>query len=596
MFRRQEATIEPDASYPADLKALGFFVNSLGHIRMIEAPEKQYVFHSTNNERHNEVRREAMYTCARQEMEKRLAALSINHIYLPGFTTTKPLSPHVPVLAPSPEVLKSRKRIIVVVNDAIQDLGILAYRQLQRELGINGGTAVNFVKEIVKRSNTGDAAHKYNNIFDDGHGVKDDDDTPTLVVLNTGQLLYSHKYNQAMTLRSWSAMPRKSIAHDMVRVHQEENSIPGHRDAKEHIRSVFDSVLYNKDRVSPEAEIYVIAIEGGTDNLLKILDEDFDHYGSRITAMALIHSLIDDSQVKNPTLRAFLHQRAREWRYSDLTNDPDKCTEVPEGYYKEAKGTSAEQFPAPERIEEHIAWNENVQNPGALSGIVKAMHRLIVSATPSQKEVPSSASSDTDTLWSSGQGAICPTFAGGPESAGECIFTNSAVQQTVLKFFEEVAQDPENYRNPNMSTYTEAPLPTPDAPLALDPENPDIAGFSSLAAEMTPEQMEVDEAKEKLQDMRLALSACPSNVPELASGRAKLVHRIAIQETKIEKLQKKALATGGLAAGEAPEQRENWKPQKEGPKVAFAGTMVDSELLKAAGLGDTAEEELAKLV
>jgi hypothetical protein len=37
-----------------------FFVNSLGHIRMIEAPEKQYVFHSTNNERVNEMRREAM--------------------------------------------------------------------------------------------------------------------------------------------------------------------------------------------------------------------------------------------------------------------------------------------------------------------------------------------------------------------------------------------------------------------------------------------------------------------------------------------------------------------------------------------------------
>jgi hypothetical protein len=27
---------------------------------MIEAPEKQYVFHSTNNERVNEMRREAM--------------------------------------------------------------------------------------------------------------------------------------------------------------------------------------------------------------------------------------------------------------------------------------------------------------------------------------------------------------------------------------------------------------------------------------------------------------------------------------------------------------------------------------------------------
>jgi hypothetical protein len=35
-------------------------VNNLGHIRMIEAPDKEYVFHATNNERMNELRREAM--------------------------------------------------------------------------------------------------------------------------------------------------------------------------------------------------------------------------------------------------------------------------------------------------------------------------------------------------------------------------------------------------------------------------------------------------------------------------------------------------------------------------------------------------------
>jgi hypothetical protein len=38
-----------------------FFINKLGHIRMIEAPEKPFVFNSTNNERHNEVRNEALH-------------------------------------------------------------------------------------------------------------------------------------------------------------------------------------------------------------------------------------------------------------------------------------------------------------------------------------------------------------------------------------------------------------------------------------------------------------------------------------------------------------------------------------------------------
>jgi hypothetical protein len=60
MFRRVQDTLEPDPSFPAHLKELGFFINLSGGIRMINSPEKPYVYHATNNERVNEVRREAM--------------------------------------------------------------------------------------------------------------------------------------------------------------------------------------------------------------------------------------------------------------------------------------------------------------------------------------------------------------------------------------------------------------------------------------------------------------------------------------------------------------------------------------------------------
>jgi hypothetical protein len=180
----------------------------------------------------------------------------------------------VPILAPSPEILKTRKRIIVIVNDAMQDLGILAYWHIQRDLGLNGGSVVNFVKEIIKRSATGDVAKKFDNIFEDCFELEDDNDTPALVVLNTGQLLYSHKYKKAMTMRSWSAMPRKSVAHDMIRIHEVENRVEGHRDAKEHVKSVLDNIVCNPDRVAPDAEVYVIAIEGGTEYILDVLAQD----------------------------------------------------------------------------------------------------------------------------------------------------------------------------------------------------------------------------------------------------------------------------------------------------------------------------------
>jgi hypothetical protein len=82
--------------------------------------------------------------------------------------------------------LKTRKRVIVLVNGMEQDLGILAYRQMQRDLGLNGASVVDFVKRLIKRSATGDAAKQYSDIFDDGFKVTDDNDVPALIVMNTG--------------------------------------------------------------------------------------------------------------------------------------------------------------------------------------------------------------------------------------------------------------------------------------------------------------------------------------------------------------------------------------------------------------------------
>ncbi|KAL5114921.1 hypothetical protein ACEQ8H_007168 [Pleosporales sp. CAS-2024a] len=550
----------PDHFFEADLTKLGFFINDMGQIRMIAAPEKDYVFHSTSNDRVNETMREAMHECSREETMKRLSVLGINRFYLPAFTTTKPVGPHVPILMPAPEILKNRKRIIVIVNDSTKDLGVLAYRHMHRELGLNGGSVVNFVKEVIKRSVTGDAAAKYKDMAKDGFGLENHHDTPALIVMNTGQLLYSHKYNKAMTMHSWSAMPRKSVAHGMIRIHDEENRVQGHRTPVEHVKSVFESIVCDSARVAPEAEIYVIAIEGGTEYVLDVLGQDFHKYGARIAAMALIHSVVGDTQIKNPDVRAFLRRRAREWRYSDVSTNPKDCIQLPEGFECPQETSSKT------RAVDHIAWNEDIP-----------------------QEAPAALHVSDD--WLDGIAAICPTFAGGHNSAGESILTDSAVQGAVLSFFEEVAQGPLNYHNPLFKPYTAAPQPSPSNPFALDPEDPSLAtGFSSLPPEMMMEQAELDAANEKLETMRCALESCTRAGPELQLGRERLVSRIANLEAKIEKLQTKALATGGLRAGEAMAQRENWRPQKEGKKVQFAGVEVDSEVLKAAGLMDTAEE------
>ncbi|KAI8937476.1 hypothetical protein NX059_005194 [Plenodomus lindquistii] len=594
MFRRVEDTLDPDPSFPADLKQLGFFVNDLGHIRMIDAPDKPYIYHATNSERVNEVRREAMQACQREQSESRLQSLGIQRVFLPGFTTTRPQGPHIPILSPSPTILKTRKRVIVLVNDTLQDLGILAYRQLQRELGVNGGSVVNFVKEVIKRSLVDNNAEQDDKIFEDGYKLEEESDIPALVVLNTGQSLYSHKFNRAMTMRSWSALPRKSVAHDMIRIHDEENRVAGHRNAKEHVKTTFDEVLCDPTRVASDAEVYVVAIEDGTATIIDVLGENFDKYGCRITAMALVSSTVDESQIQHPSLRAFLHQRTRHWRYSDLTPDPFQCVGLPNDYNKDLDSTPSPSGPGVMKSAQHIRWNEDLPASGPLSGITNALHRLVVGATSQSKETASTTAADPYTEWSTNQVVLAPTFAGGVESTPECIFTDRKVQHAILSFFEEVAQDPENYRNPNMKLFTEAPQPTPENPLVL---SADDTTFTSqpLSAEMTPEHLELEEARQNLFEMCIAFDACPDHKPELANGREKLAKKIHEKRAQIEDLEKKALAKGGLRAGEATEKRENWKPQAEGPKVPFAGSMVDSELLKAAGLFETAQAELNKL-
>jgi hypothetical protein len=200
----------------------------------------------------------------------RLSALGIDKLYLPQMSYTKPdEAPHIVILAPPADILKIRKRIVVLVNDTLQDLGILAYRQLQRELGLNGGSVINFTKEIINRSIK---AEDGSDLFKDNAAIEDKaQGTPGLIVMNCGQLLYSHKTNETLSMRSWIAKTRKSICHDVIEVHEKENRVEGHRDPEEHIKSVFDKVIHNPDFVAADAEVYVIAIQNGADHLIGLL-------------------------------------------------------------------------------------------------------------------------------------------------------------------------------------------------------------------------------------------------------------------------------------------------------------------------------------
>lgn len=174
-----------------------------------------------------------------------------------------------------------------------------------------------------------------------------------------------------------------------------------------------------------------------------------------------------------------------------------------------------------------------------------------------------------------------------------------------MAFFEEVAQDPANYCNPAFAL--DIPAPTPDNPFTMsasDENAAEAAGFDALPLDMlNPEQQTLVATKASVAEMKNALLATPSS-PELAPGRQNLESRIGKKEALIAELEKKALATGGLAAGGAQEIRDKWEsksnglkwvPPKTGQAIPFAGVQADSEIVKGAGCLGTVEEELARL-
>ncbi|KAF2436687.1 hypothetical protein EJ08DRAFT_557421, partial [Tothia fuscella] len=268
MFVRRSGSFPPDFSFPTTFEELGYFVNEKSQIRNIRHPDQDFIFKASDNDRYNYVRREALSVCIRKEIEKRMTELGITTLYLPDLKTTKPESttPHMPIYITPQETLKTKKRVIIVINHTAQDLGVWSYRYMKSSHGIVGGSCVGLTQQLKAQG----------------------DDEPGLVILNPGQTFYSHKEMKAMTNSGWADKPRQSPIHPVDREHPVHNHVEGNRTATEHVSFVFENVIKKSDWISPEAELYLIGNEVGGEKVLQYLNDNWDTMSSRIAAIALI--------------------------------------------------------------------------------------------------------------------------------------------------------------------------------------------------------------------------------------------------------------------------------------------------------------------
>jgi len=264
MFRRLPNQLPQDANYPPNLRKLGLFINENHQLKQIDYPEDAYRYSVTTNERYNQVREEAVNICIRQELAARLSKLGIERLWLPSLTNEKPKvddEPTLPIFATELKALKKAKRVVIVVGKLSEDLGIWDWKSTRGEAGMEAGTVVGFVKDLLASS------------F--GGGVDENENEITAFIMpNPGQLLYSYKHNTAMTLDSWASLPRPSALHMAPLIDEKMNRIEGSETAEKHLRYVFGKIVASEAFVAKDAETFLIGLNDGADQVLKMLEEN----------------------------------------------------------------------------------------------------------------------------------------------------------------------------------------------------------------------------------------------------------------------------------------------------------------------------------
>lgn len=138
MFRRLEANLPQEPSYPSTLAALDYKLEDGQFIKVSDGTF--FPYHSTSNERVNDLHREAMHSAARHAVAKAAGEHGVIELYLSGadgsvMSVVKPEGKHVKIMCTELERLRECRNVVVVVGEMGQDLGIWAYRELMNEGG-----------------------------------------------------------------------------------------------------------------------------------------------------------------------------------------------------------------------------------------------------------------------------------------------------------------------------------------------------------------------------------------------------------------------------------------------------------------------------
>lgn len=237
--------------------------------------------------------------------------------------TSSPKEPHVPILVSSN--LSTAKRIIVVLGEPIQDLGIWAYRSVGME-GINAGSAVSLAQEILHPQKKQDDHQQQEAPASNGKPQHVTSDT-ALILANTGQLIWHCGGRRAITHASWMALPRRSAV-DQPYTMTSRNTIPENTNWQEHVECVFEDVLAARGRlVREDAKIDVIGVTEGGLGAVRYLASNCTFLSPLIPTLELLANF-DQGPSWSPYINAVCLANPLHFTNIDLTPDQDSEAET----------------------------------------------------------------------------------------------------------------------------------------------------------------------------------------------------------------------------------------------------------------------------
>lgn len=225
-------------------------------------------------------------------VHSRLESLGLEKIRLP--LGASPDEPNVPILVSAD--IKTKSRVILIIGETYQDLGIIAHRILGGRGGVNKGSMVSVVETLQSQPSS-----------------STDPTAPGFILANTGQLIWHESLKRCHTIPGTVGVQMPSAVHAGIKWHVEvgKDRVEGNTTAKEHIKTIFESVV--PTLLNPEAGIDIVAIGDGADELEKYLDwsETWKKLADRINCLAILGGYYDSEFMQCQAFREFMREVRR---------------------------------------------------------------------------------------------------------------------------------------------------------------------------------------------------------------------------------------------------------------------------------------------